>query len=313
MRGEHIARHRVGMPYMGSSPHARGARTVTIDSGVSYGIIPACAGSTIWQLGPFPTSWDHPRMRGEHGATRQNLWTNPGSSPHARGAPDSLRERIAPQGIIPACAGSTQRLSRRIWSPRDHPRMRGEHVCAVSCAASAKGSSPHARGAHLVPRQGRERDGIIPACAGSTFNVTHNADGTGDHPRMRGEHPLFVSVTPFSVGSSPHARGAHRDAVHRSRIQGIIPACAGSTRRMEATTGIRRDHPRMRGEHEVMSASDAMDKGSSPHARGALADFMGEVDAQGIIPACAGSTTRAPIRRRSPWDHPRMRGEHLST
>ena len=31
----------------------------------------------------------------------------------------------------------------------------------------------------------------------------------------------------------------------------------------------------------------------------------------GIIPACAGSTTASRSRSGASWDHPRMRGEHL--
>ena len=135
------------------------------------GIIPACAGSTVnagWTnqgiSGSSPhargaphqspatcrVSRDHPRMRGEHHGSRFDEDNN--------------------QGIIPACAGSTQ-------------------ICDVT-ACVVRGSSPHARGAR------GER-----FCNGNTGR---------DHPRMRGEHPRYpLSMTP-TAGSSPHARGAHR-------------------------------------------------------------------------------------------------------
>ena len=46
---------------------------------------------------------------------------------------------------------------------------------------------------------------------------------------MRGEHD--TKKTPFETeeGSSPHARGAQRQARLDDLRQGIIPACAGST------------------------------------------------------------------------------------
>ena len=133
------------------------------------GIIPACAGSTAASRpAAYPRlessphargalsdgfqgvfrSQDHPRMRGEH-PTRRMLCRSPlGSSPHARGAP--------------ACATSWCRPTR------DHPRMRGEHVAEVL--------------------DGQRRDGIIPACAGSTC--------------------IHMRPAPSGLGSSPHARGA---------------------------------------------------------------------------------------------------------
>ena len=220
-------------------------------------------------------------------------------------------------GIIPACAGSTFCLPS--WPPNwlgssphargaltssfeilplawDHPRMRGEHLrLRAGVVHHVGGSSPHARGA----RDGR---GVGLLCL-------------RDHPRMRGEHWGLVAVP--------------------STLQGIIPACAGSTIisswRVVAMPGSSphargappgaqwggtrsQDHPRMRGEH---SSADDMERNPC-----------------GIIPACAGSTGSAywyteggvgssPHARgarskgclgiRWRWDHPRMRGEHHSS
>ena len=50
-------------------------------------------------------------------------------------------------------------------------------------------------------------------------------------------------------GSSPHARGALQRGAEGERLEGIIPACAGSTWATVAEQSIERDHPRMRGEH----------------------------------------------------------------
>ena len=129
--------------------------------------------------------------------------------------------------------------------------------------------------------------GIIPACAGSTIleNIGHGypqgssphargapelaIDTFGadvDHPRMRGEHELSLLVTVCFFG--------------------IIPACAGSTRRLGSEMSCVR--------------------GSSPHARGAPAAGVRSTHSLRIIPACAGSTAA----RACEGDHPRMRGEH---
>ena len=132
---------------MGSSPHARGARTGNRVRELVPGIIPACAGSTLLMSSDGLSPWDHPRMRGEHSVAGGTSCGHGGSSPHARGAlPEALRD-VGLDGIIPACAGSTVRRTFVLLSFEDHPRMRGEHYEATSCPCFSLGSSPHARGA----------------------------------------------------------------------------------------------------------------------------------------------------------------------
>ena len=71
-----------------------------------------------------------------------------------------------------------------------------------------------------------------------------------------------------------------------------------------------RDHPRIRGEHNTMTALKQHGLGSSPHTRGALVHVLIALVVQGIIPAYAGSTSPRTPRGSGPWDHPRIRGEH---
>ena len=49
--------------------------------------------------------------------------------------------------------------------------MRGEHKLEDGTRRTRAGSSPHARGAHFQDDYAREAQGIIPACAGSTYFV----------------------------------------------------------------------------------------------------------------------------------------------
>ena len=87
MCGEHHARRERTSPPMGSSPHVRGALLQNHSGNVHRGIIPACAGSTLYLLNLVRVVGDHPRMCGEHFPVRLH----------------GERRR----GIIPACAGST--------------------------------------------------------------------------------------------------------------------------------------------------------------------------------------------------------------
>ena len=188
--------------------------------------------------------------------------------------------------------------------------MRGEHIQWLLGVATSVGSSPRARGAHLAAFKRVHRVGIIPACAGST----HRADVDGrcrwDHPRVRGEHPEYLRLCSRKVGSSPRARGARVcQQAHRGRA-GIIPACAGSTRRGPAGKPGDGDHPRVRGEHGYIDVAARIAEGSSPRARGAHVSLSRVVGGPGIIPACAGSTRPLAIGALARWDHPRVRGEH---
>ena len=214
---------------VGSSPHTRGARTSSP---------PPAAGPG-----------DHPRIRGEHAQRLATAGAPAGSSPHTRGAPIPLGAPAWAAGIIPAYAGSTDgphTTSKHRW---DHPRIRGEHFFAVSSSPSVKGSSPHTRGAPAGAGDELALSGIIPAYAGSTWIRSRSGSGSGDHPRIRGEHSGGCSHHISRGGSSPHTRGAPIPLGAPAWAAGIIPAYAGSTDGPHTTSKHRWDHPRIRGEH----------------------------------------------------------------
>ena len=128
IRGEHYLRRHTGEKAAGSSPHTRGAQSLSASPGTARRIIPAYAGSTGAEGGAGRQLPDHPRIRGEHMIAGT--------------------KRLQLMRIIPAYAGST--------------RIR------LSCSGRRPGSSPHTRGARgagpMVPAGHR----IIPAYAGST-------------------------------------------------------------------------------------------------------------------------------------------------
>ena len=169
-------------------------------------------------------------MCGEHMDPCPSATMIPGSSPHVRGAPLATPSARSPPGIIPACAGSTRRPIVRLRWCRDHPRMCGEHKMRYGDIRVGKGSSPHVRGAPSSRLWRAGRRGIIPACAGSTESAWKNAASEWDHPRMCGEHRGAKSCIRKEVGSSPHVRGALTKQIGDNMSNGIIPACAGSTR-----------------------------------------------------------------------------------
>ena len=190
-------------------------------------------------------------MRGVHSHHNGSGHCQSGSSPHARGPPSGTDFRHLPLRIIPACAGSTSRDDAISYLFKDHPRMRGVHHVINGGLQISVGSSPHARGPLKYEHQGSNR--------------------SWDHPRMRGVHffvnPFFLSHS----GSSPHARGPLMPFGTSRKDPGIIPACAGSTVIAIRIALRRKDHPRMRGVHQMGHLIISQSTGSSPHARGPLA------------------------------------------
>ena len=234
--------------------------------------------------------------------------------------------------IIPACAGSTSGRSCEFRWAADHPRVRGEHPPSSPGSETFPGSSPRARGAREHSRGLPKTVRIIPACAGSTAGRRWARTGRTDHPRVRGEHTVETDIASTPRGSSPRAQGARhrRDPPHGQNR--IIPACAGSTSRSSCRWSARTDHPRVRGEHQLVDSHVGPSSGSSPRARGALENLiypaLGDGSSPrargapenpralqttgGIIPACAGSTAPSSPLPSLGKDHPRVRGEHRS-
>ena len=70
---------------------------------------------------------------------------------------------------------------------------------------------------------------------------------------------------------------------------GIIPACAGSSRCGGVSVSTRGDHPRVCGEQSLDEATNIGIAGSSPRVRGAVKRPALCSAYNGIIPACAGS------------------------
>ena len=250
-------------------------------------------------------------MCGEHKTCQNLLCMSAGSSPHVRGARHGSGRWNQSRGIIPACAGSTPKVTLCMRCVRDHPRMCGEHTLVGIGAGFAVGSSPHVRGAQEGHQARLQGHGIIPACAGSTRPIRARLSRPWDHPRMCGEHNKHPDRVPPVKGSSPHVRGARWRRTRRPMMDGIIPACAGSTEDMIIKWHQAGDHPRMCGEHGLRDNILATSPGSSPHVRGARQSNARRIQTDGIIPACAGSTGKASSTQDSTRDHPRMCGEHL--
>ena len=110
-----------------------------------------------------------------------------------------------------------------------------------------------------------------------------------DHPRLRGEKLFIFIIYTFNYR--------------------ITPAYAGKSVQPFAGSETVRDHPRLRGEKTTAMCFSSSSRGSPPLTRGKVFFSIFIVSFLRITPAYAGKSNPAGRRSKSPWDHPRLRGE----
>ncbi len=229
--GEHLHFPDGALGFRGSSPRVRGTHTGLAAFVIGVGIIPACAGNTPRRATAWTPRRDHPRVCGEHSWSSIEASRCLGSSPRVRGTPPFVLREGAPRGIIPACAGNTPaRLVHQV-AHRDHPRVCGEHGLRLADDVALLGSSPRVRGTPSTYATLSTTVGIIPACAGNTIESGAKSEACRDHPRVCGEHRSVRKFCKLRAGSSPRVRGTLCHEKRGGAPGGIIPACAGNTRR----------------------------------------------------------------------------------
>ena len=214
---------------LGSSPRMRGTLGRRVVGLCLVGIIPAYAGNTTARNASTKAKRDHPRVCGEHSRRGSAGLSFGGSSPRMRGTPFVVIAVTVWRGIIPAYAGNTLPVLPNPFSPRDHPRVCGEHGEIDVCMAGNMGSSPRMRGTRQERVERRGRLGIIPAYAGNTRRESTAAQYPEDHPRVCGEHFHSWFGTVHGLGSSPRMRGTLDVELVGHVLAGIIPAYAGNT------------------------------------------------------------------------------------
>ena len=263
----------------------------TIDY-TSHGIIPACAGSSTATPARSTRSRDHPRAGGEQAFSKENIDFGAGSSPRGRGAGMAPHTVLRHAGIIPAHAGSRSNVRLCRWALRDHPRACGEQSGDKADEGRRGRSSPRMRGAVLLIVTSPLDSGIIPACAGSSGCARGRCGARRGHPRVCGEQYLLSYTAMPPAGSSPRVRGAVHEVGRVAQAHGIIPACAGNRHIYLFCIYLFWDHPRACGEQLNGRLLTSIFKGSSPRVRGAAVEPEAVDEADGIIPARAGSSFR---------------------
>ena len=173
------------------------------------------------------------------------------------------------------------------------------------------GSSPRVRGKQRASARVLCSRGLIPACAGKTKTHLILPKQLQAHPRVCGENLSRLCQPLPGRGSSPRVRGKLNVYTLNPTVEGLIPACAGKTRPAVRESRTRRAHPRVCGENVSAALMCLSSVGSSPRVRGKQGTGREKLHQRGLIPACAGKTSRASSTASNRWAHPRVCGENV--
>ncbi len=296
------------MPFLGSSPLARGGLRRACGTRRSGGLIPARAGRTGGGNCRHGLDGAHPRSRGADPSGQELVDLVLGSSPLARGGPKNVPQPPRGAGLIPARAGRTLRGSPGCSPTGAHPRSRGADVFPSGELHGHLGSSPLARGGPSPSVGNNLRVGLIPARAGRTVAASGYVREHGAHPRSRGADQRMCRSPHAARGSSPLARGGPARRARDGGAGGLIPARAGRTALLAEADAVDRAHPRSRGADWVTVWCRRCARGSSPLARGGPLAALAARSRRGLIPARAGRTGPRDREPGAVGAHPRSRG-----
>ena len=216
-----------------------------------------------------------------------------------------------PEGLTPACAGTSHPGELVLDAGGAHPRVRGDVEVSTGSGRPESGSPPRARGRLFGAGREPRGHGLTPACAGTSQISTTLGVHAGAHPRVRGDVRRPTGDMKSNRGSPPRARGRRRPADRPVRLPGLTPACAGTSGDPLPHAQARRAHPRVRGDVDRGPVLPHPVAGSPPRARGrprprkrcagcsrAHPRVRGDVKVRaacghlhrGLTPACAGTS-----------------------
>ena len=132
-------------------------------------------------------------------------------------------------GITPTCAGTTWYQVQGLPLLWDHPCMCGDYPGNATYKICSRGSPLHVRGLHVSQSLFLQPVRITPACAGTTYNPVAISFTNRDHPRLCGDYESQTSTPLTPPGSPPPVRGLLKNCNAFYLLDGITPACAGTT------------------------------------------------------------------------------------
>ena len=196
-------------------------------------------------------------------------------------------------------------LKSMLGSP---PRARGRRD-GNETVGHAKGLTPACAGTSPGRSSRRSPTGLTPACAGTSIPAAPRTCPRWAHPRVRGDVRRAASSVSAARGSPPRARGRRLRVSRLDRLQGLTPACAGTSWYKHTGSDVGGGSPpRARG-RPMLGQGRALKDGLTPACAGTSSIDEPCPPVMGLTPACAG-TSQAPSQGDAHGRaHPRVRGD----
>ncbi len=227
VRGENATFARSAASGIGTSPRAWGKQAVKTWIEQAGRNIPTCVGKTRGRARRQGRRPEHPHVRGENTyppplcrplrGTSPRAWGKRpregggspphGTSPRAWGKPHLPLGRGFDMRNIPTCVGKTVRDLVSLTLNPEHPHVRGENQIGANPIVGLLGTSPRAWGKRTQGFRALLRVRNIPTCVGKTWRRVDEIFSTTEHPHVRGENALGISLTVLIGGTSPRAWG----------------------------------------------------------------------------------------------------------
>ncbi len=213
--------------YQGLSPRVRGSRVVWAVGRRGVGSIPACTGKPlcVWRRPTRPPVY--PRVYGEAADRPGGAHHSSGLSPRVRGSRRMYGPVVFSVRSIPACTGKPPVASTSGSQGMVYPRVYGEAGKCGEIRATAMGLSPRVRGSPLPLASHDFAWRSIPACTGKPQLPDYRSSRSQVYPRVYGEAPVELAISPVACGLSPRVRGSRQKPTDSASTDRSIPACTG--------------------------------------------------------------------------------------
>ncbi len=187
---------------------------------------------------------DYPRGCGDTAFRFMAFRQAEGLSPRVRGHLYAIVFVDSQHGTIPAGAGTPRHHRAAASRLRDYPRGCGDTKTTRRMAHLLLGLSPRVRGHLKELHDFFTIRGTIPAGAGTPAQRRSGRSDQEDYPRGCGDTKGQLENAHPIGGLSPRVRGHHQRTTRIARLQGTIPAGAGTPSAPWERFASERDYPR---------------------------------------------------------------------
>ena len=250
-----------------------------------------------------------PRIRGDVPHKIKQGASGGKFSPHTRGCSVHRHGEGPSFGVFPAYAGMFRSDSSFTRSMLGFPRIRGDVPHTAPIRWVLPEFSPHTRGCSGIIDDFKVTPKVFPAYAGMFLRAGLWISLPASFPRIRGDVPIGVYISPQRARFSPHTRGCSAQIAVLPAQCWVFPAYAGMFLGASPTAVGKWSFPRIRGDVPTEDGKHVLSGEFSPHTRGCSSGHQAGNAPGCVFPAYAGMFPHKHSKNASTRRFPRIRGD----